>query len=311
MSKNGLRSRAAAAAGSPAARLTAIVLVLAAALGAVLGVSLLHRPSRPSAVSADPVTVKRALSSTAALFGDSVQAEVDVVSRDADVPAGTVRVATSFAPFTVVSRKVERSHLGGSSLLRTRITLQCLTRACLPPAGGRLVQFRPIVVRFAKDGAGASTVVPWEPLQLSSRLPQGVAGIGVIDTAPPVDPRFAHSPGTIRLVLLVATVLLALGGTVLVVTALWPPAFGARRRWAKLSPLERSLLLVEAAAGSEDEAGRRRTLDQLALRLGEAQSPQLELETRALAWGQAPPEPQDLTLLAAEVRATLNGKVRS
>ena len=117
----------------------------------------------------------------------------------------------------------------------------------------------------------------------------------MIDTAPPLDPRFARSPDAVRLVLLVATVLLALGGAALVVSALWPPSLRARRRWAKLSPLERSLLLVEAAARQRDETERRRTLDQLALRLGEARSPQLELQTRALAWGEAPPEPDDLT----------------
>ena len=310
MSRSGFRSRAAATAGSPTSRVAAIVLVLGVALTAVLGASFVDRPSASKPVLADPVTVKRALSTTAALFGDRVVAEVDVVSRDANVPPGSVRVGTSFEPFTVVSRKVERAHVGGASLLRTTVALQCLTRACLPPAGGRVVRFLPIVVSYAKDGEQRKAVVPWEPLQVSSRLPRGVAGIGVIDTAPPLDPRFARSPDTLHLVLLIATVLLALGGAVLVVTALRPPSLRARRRWEKLSPLERSLALVEAAAASEDETERRRTLDQLALCLGEAQSPQLELQTRELAWGQAPPEPRELTLLAAEVRATLNGKVR-
>ena len=86
--------------------------------------------------------------------------------------------------------------------------------------------------------------------------------------------------------LLVATVLLALIGAMLVVWALRPASLRAGRQWARLSPLERSLLLVEAAAGSESESERRRTLDRLALRLGEAQSPQLEQQTRALAWGE-------------------------
>ena len=310
MSARRLRSRAAAAARTPVARLTTIVLVVGAALAAVLVASLVDRSSAPAALPADPVTVKRALSTSAALFGDPVEAEVDVVTRDADVAAGSVRVGTSFAPFTVVSRVVERGHVGGVSLLRTRITLQCLTRSCLAPARGRLVQFPPIVVRYAKDGAVTATVVPWGLMQVGSRLPQEAAGAEVIDTAPPLDPRFARSPHTVRLVLLLATLLLAVGGVVLLVAALWPPSLRARRRWEQLSPLERSLLLVEAAADGEDEIGRRRTLDQLALRLEEEQSPHLELQTRELAWGKAPPEREDLTRLAAEVRETLNGKVR-
>ena len=106
----------------------------ALALAAVLAASLVAPAAAPSGALADPVTVKRALSSTAALFGDPVEAEVDVVSRMRTCPRGSVRVGTSFAPFTVVSRKVDRAHVGGASLLRTTVTLQCLTRACLPPA---------------------------------------------------------------------------------------------------------------------------------------------------------------------------------
>ena len=94
-------------------------------------------------------------------FGDTIAAEVDVVSRDKDVPAGSVRVGTSFAPFTVVSRKIDRAHVGGASLQRTRVTLQCVTRACLPPVGGHFVALRPTVVSYAKAGRQAQTVIPW------------------------------------------------------------------------------------------------------------------------------------------------------
>ncbi len=302
-----LRRRSGEAARSPAVRVAVIALVLGAALAALLAVALLHRPQTPPLALAGPVTVNWALSTTAVVFGDTVAAEVDVVSRDKDVPAGSVRVATFFAPFTVVARKVDRSHVGGASLLRTRITLQCVTRACLPPTAGHVVALRPAVVSYTKGGRQAQTVISWSRLHVSSRLPQGAAGVGVIDTPPPLDPRFARSPDTVRVVLLVATVLLALIGAALVVWALWPASLRARRQWARLSPLERSLLLVEAAAGNESETERRRTLDRLALRLGEAQSPKLEQQTRALAWREDPPAPDDLTSLAAEVRTTLNG----
>lgn len=313
MRTSDLRTRGAAAVDSPIVRALAIAVVLGLALVAMLVTVLWHRPPGPAAVLADPVTVKRALSSTSVLFGDPVEAEVNVVTRDASVAPASVRVNTSFAPFSVVSKKVERADVGGISLLRTRITLQCLRRACLPPpGGGRVVQFEPITVGYSRDGRASSLVVPWGPLQVSSRIPPGVAtGIGIIDTAPPLDPQFRRSPELVQWVLRLAVLILALAGAVLVVAALWPPSFRARRRWARLSPLERSLLLVEAAAGSEDEVERRSTLDQLALRLGEARAPDLERQTQALAWGQAPPEPEALALLAARVRATLNGKVRA
>jgi hypothetical protein len=289
-------------------RIGAIALVLGVALAALLAVVLLHRPEPRRAALAGPVTVNWALSTTAIAFGDTVAAEIDVASRNRDVPPASVHVATSFAPLTVVSTKVDRTHAGGSSLLRTRVTMQCVTRACLPPTDGRLVRLPAAVVSYEKAGRPARTTIPWSPLRVSSRVPGGQAAL--IDTPPALDPHFARSPNVIRALLLAATVLLALGGAVLVASALWPPSRRAHRRWARLSPLERSLLLVEAAAGSESETERRRTLDLLALRLGEARSPELELQTRALAWGEKPPERDDLTLLAADVRSTLNGAVR-
>ena len=98
------------------------------------------------------------------------------------------------------------------------------------------------------------------------------------------------------LFLLVAAVL-GLAGAALVVTALWPPSYLAQRRRRRLSPLERSLQQVEAAAQGDDEAARRRTLDDLATHLGEIPSPSLEVRTRALAWGQSPPDPEALARL--------------
>jgi hypothetical protein len=85
----------------------------------------------------------------------------------------------------------------------------------------------------------------------------------------------------------------------------------AQRRRRRLSPLERSLQRVEAAAQNDDEPTRRRTLDDLATHLGDVPAPSLELQTRAIAWGQSPPDSEALTLLAAQVRTALNGGVQA
>jgi hypothetical protein len=308
-----LRGRAAALADKPAARLLVIGLVLGAAVAAVLVAVILHRPSSSPEMLENPVTVKRVLSTTAALFGDPVEAEIDVYTNDRRVPPGSVDVRTDFRPYRVVTTKVERVSQGDVSLLRTRISLQCLARRCLPPqqGGERLVQFRPGAVRYRQDGRAMLALVPWRPLQLSSRLPLDSApSLGIIDAPPPLEPRFAHSPEKLRALLLLAAAILGLAGAALVVTALWPRSFWSQRRLRRLSPLERSLLEVEAAARSDDESVRRRTLDQLATRLGEVPSQSLEAQTRALAWGQSPPAPEALTLLAEHVRTALNGGVR-
>ncbi len=116
--------------------------------------------------------------------------------------------------------------------------------------------------------------------------------MGIVDSAPPLEPRFERSPETLRTLFLLTAAVLGLAGAALVVTALWPPSYLAQRRRRRLSPLERSLQQVEAAAEGDDEAARRRTLDDLATHLGEIPSPSLEVRTRALAWGAEPARPR-------------------
>jgi len=313
VSRAGLRARAAALTDAPVARLLAIGLILGVAVAAVLGILLVDRPASTALPLDDPITVKRSLSASAALFGDPVDAEVDVYSNDARIAARSVRVATSFGPYRVAATTVDRMHRGDVSLLRTRISLECLTQACLPRKGGaRLFRFPPIAVTYRSGGREERVLVPWEPLQVSSRLPADAsARVGIVDSAPPLEPRFERSPETLRALFLLAAAALGLAGAALVVTALWPPAYLAERRRRRLAPLERSLLQVEAAAEGDDEAERRRALDDLATHLGEIPSPSLEVRTRALAWGQSPPDPEALARLTEQVRATLNGGARA
>ena len=151
-------------------------------------------------------------------------------------------------------------------------------------------------------------LVPWETLQLSSRLPAS-AGVGVsiphrrssrgssarpsaADAAPRRQRPCSAYGGCAR----------RHGPLAAVVPGPTP--------WLRLTPLERSFCRSEAAT-SDDETMRRQTLDDLATRLGEIPSPSLESRTRALAWGQSPPEPEALTLLAEQVRTALERGVAS
>ena len=313
MSKAGFRERAAAFADTPAARLLAIGLILVAAAAAVLVIFLVDRPSSTVRPLDDPITVKRSLSTSATLFGDPVEAEVDVYSDDTRIAARSVRISTSFRPYRVAATRVDHRHQGDVSLLRTRISLECLTQACLPPRGKvRVLRFPPLAVTYRSGGRPERILAPWEPLQVSSRLPADTkARVGIFDSAPPLESRFERSPQTLRTLFLLAAAALGLAGAALVVTALLPPSFLAQRRQRRLSPLERSLQQVEAAAEGDDEASRRRTLDDLATHLGEIPSPSLEVRTRALAWGEGPPDQEALTRLAEQVRATLNGGAKT
>jgi HAMP domain-containing protein len=308
----GLQARAAALANKPAVRLLAVGAVLGTALAAVLVAMLGHRQASSAHLLGDPLVVNGALSTSAALFGDPLEADVDVYSNDRSIEAGSVTISTDFRPYRVAATRISRSSQGGVSLLRTRISLECLTHNCLPPKGGvRVITFPSATVSYRASGRGARALVPWEPLQLSSRLPlKTTPRVGIVDSAPPLQSRFERSPETLSALFLLVAAALGLVGAALFVTALWSRSFLSRRRRRPLSPLERSLQRVEAAAQS-DEPTRRRTLDDLATHLGDVPAPALELQTRAIAWGQSPPDPEVLTLLAAQVRTALNGGVRA
>jgi hypothetical protein len=286
--------------------------LLTAGAVAALAVTSAHAASPTPTLLNDPITVVRDLSTTSALFGDPVGAEIDVYTDARRVPAGSVRLRARFGPYRAVSTTVEHSSRGGLALSRTRITLQCLTRACLPEQGKtRIVRFPAATITYVQDGRARTVAVPWQPLQVSSRVPAGAAaGLGLVDAAPRLDPGFARPPWIVRTLLLVAAALLGIIGAWLLVSALWPSGYLSGRRWRRLSPLERSLERVEAAARSDDEGERRRTLDELATRLADVPAPALEGQTRALAWGASPPRPEALTDIAGQVRTTLNGEVR-
>lgn len=307
-----LRSRVVRLWDRPATRAAAIAIVLCAVVAGFLAAFLVSRPHPEPALLDPPITIKQALSTSATLFGDSIEAEVDVYTDDGTIDPRSVRVSTDFTPYRAVATRVDRARLGHVSLLRSRIVLACLTKACVPPrAASGLLNFRPLRVTYRTGTGDASIDVPWTQIQLSSRLPRDPAALlGTIDTPPPLDPGFAVSPALLRTVLLLGAALLALVGAALVVTGVWPPSFYALHRWHRLSPLERSLLQVEAAAHSGDETVRRHVLDELANRLAEVPSPSLEARTRSLAWGASTPEPEALSLVAKQVRTSLNGGSR-
>ena len=296
----GIRSRS-------AVRLAAIAVVLGAvAAGFVV---LLSSPARVQPTLLDqPITVKRALSTTTALFGDRIGAEVDVYTDDRAIDPGSVRLRPDFRPYRAVATTVGRSRRGHVSLLRTRISLACLTKVCVPPSTGVILRFRPLRITYRAGASARTRDVSWEPIQLLSRVPADPsARVGVVDTAPPLDPRFGISPTLLRWLFGLVAAALALVGAALAVGGLWPPLFSLFRRARPLSLLEASLVEVETAARLGDEQARRRVLEQLATRLGELPAPSLEAETRSLAWAETVPEPDALTQLAQQVRASLNG----
>jgi hypothetical protein len=291
----------------PLARLLAGAIVLVAFL-ALLAVAL--RPSsKPSPqLLHTPITVARSLSPTAASFGDPLEAEIVVYTDDQRIDPASVRVDTNFRPYEVVSTKRDRSGPGNVSLFRTRITLSCLSSACLAPReGSRVFQFRPLSVSYRQGAQARGLEGPWDPVRVHSRLDQNPQ---LVDAPPDLEANLRVPPRVAQLVLALLAAGLALLGATLVVTGLWPRFPYTLRRWRRLTPLEQALAQLDAAAGIDDEGARRRVLDQLATRLNEHDLAALEHHSRALAWRQAAPEPEELDLLGEHVRRSLNGSVR-
>ena len=149
-----LRARAGSLAAKPAVRIVALAAVAVAALAGFLAVFLVSTRQTPSVLLERPVTIKRTLSTTAALFGDRIEAEVDVYSDDRTVEPGSVRVHTSFTPYRAADTRVDRERRDGVSLLQTRIVLD------VPDAGLR-----------ASPGRRASLPLPTAHGDLPSREP--------------------------------------------------------------------------------------------------------------------------------------------
>jgi hypothetical protein len=252
----------------------------------------------------DPITVKRSLSSASALFGDTITAQVDVLTDDAVIDPYSVSVGIDLRPYRTVSTDVDRTRRGSVSLLHTVVRLRCLTSACLPRRDGQPFSFEPLEVRYRLGREEGVERIPWRALAVHSRLSSDPsAPLGVVDTPPELSADFARSPTLLRFALGALALVLALVGVLLVVQGLWPQFFYSLKAWRRLTPLEQAIVQVEAAAGLEDETVRRRALDQLATQLDSAGAAELGLETRGLAWAADAPDRAELAGLVTRIRA--------
>ncbi|HEY7380690.1 MAG TPA: hypothetical protein VH572_05730 [Gaiella sp.] len=292
----------------PLARLLVGALLLVPLLALLVLTQLPAARESPARLVRGPVTVTGSLSPTTALFGDRVEAEIAVYTNDERIDPDSVRVESDFAPYEVVSRQSVRSRQGHVSLLETTFSLSCLTLDCLAPRqGGRVFRFPPLTVSFRQDNRERSLQSAWDPIRVYSRLGENPR---LVDAPPALDTGFRVSPTLMQIVLGLLATGLALVGTAFVVAGLWPRFPYSLRLWRRLSPLEQALAQLDAAARIDDEQTRRQVLDQLATRLGEQELTVLERESRALAWGEAAPQPDELALIGERVRTSTNGGSR-
>jgi hypothetical protein len=258
------------------------------------------------------------------LFGDTIEARVDVVVDPTRIDPGSVRVAAAFSPWEIVDAP-RRTRIDSDTMshLRTTYVLRCLSVLCLSPGQSTQTVFPSTRMTFSttrRAGRPAQTRtarINWPVMTVFSRYStssfegrQGLVTPWHADllTFPALSLRL---PWGLLLVVLVGSGLLLLvaGGTL--VYAAWPrravapPPEPEEPPPPPLSPLEQALALLEDAARSNGAEQRRRSLELVAEVLEEWGDTELARAARDLAWSESNPAVEQTSHLATRVRESL------
>jgi hypothetical protein len=271
-------------------------LVACVAVGSLVLVSLGSGGSPPA--DAPKPSAKATLSSRSVLFGDRVEAKLDLI-----LPRRLAGIAfrghPDFHPFQIVSSHVDRVELGGGfERISLRYGLTCLSQHCLGGGSAIRVQFSPASISIP----GGSLHAVWPPLLEVGRA-QDVSrpvtdGLDSVPAAfPGLQPRRAADEA-----------LIAAGASLLVLLVAW---FFLRRRVrrrralaAQAVPLLQTLLARVEAGLPEDVLYRQRhALDALAVELRHRRiNGSLALDAERLAWAPEEPDPEAIRHLVAQIR---------
>lgn len=275
------------------------------------------------AVSPD-VQAQGSLSPRIALFGDTIKARVDVTLDRSLYDVGSVRVATTLAPWEIVG-KAERARrdVGATTHLSTTFVLRCLTDACTPVRAASPLDFLAARVTYRELGDESarreSIEVDWPQLVAYSRIIPAESEVSTsgatiswrADVASLPGVSYRAAPGVVLLLLLSGGIGLAGAGFGLAYLA-WPrrkpapPPEPAPEPLPSLTPLEQALVVLEESARSDGAGEQRRALELVAEELEKWGDADLSGSARMLAWSPDVPGVEQTTALAARVRAELD-----
>ena len=296
--------------------LVAVALVIAG------GAILLLRDSDADESTVRPLRARAMLSDRIVVFGDTVQARVDVALDLRHVNPNTVKVRATFDAWQrVVPAQVTRTDAGSSSHIRITYVLRCLKQACVPARDSIPFAFKPARVEFVNRAGGRGLLrAPFPRLIVNTRIVPGdlaTAAPWRIDVTSVPEPSYRTSPSLLLALLIGGSLLLFACGGVLA-WAGWPrhhlvePVPEPEPEPELLpTPLEQALELLEDAARGNGAADQRRSLELVAEVLGErGEGDDLARAARALAWSPTAPRLEDTKQLALRVRATLEEELR-
>jgi hypothetical protein len=272
-------------------------------------------------IAFEDIGARAVLSPRTVLFGDLVNARVEVIIENTVVDPDSVRVAISFAPWAIVGQP-ERTQrdAGTKTYLRTSWVLRCLISPCVPSGQVAPLEFDAARVSYVKDGKRTSAPVQWPLLTVYSRFASanfeggsqaGPATPWRADLLTMPEVSYRVSPWVVVGLALALGAAFAAGGIALAVVA-WPrrtpapPPEPEPEPLPQLTPLEQALELLEDASREDGVEDRRRSLELVAEVL-EAHEGAGDIVRRAkvLAWSEEAPAVHDTSGLAASVRSRL------
>jgi hypothetical protein len=303
-----------------------IALGLAVAVaGAALAIVLLSRDGSTEHVGlpigSEGLSARTSITPRAQLFGEDVVARLEVlVDRDVIDP-DTISIETNFKPYRATAKpRLERTDQERMTRLRYTMPLECLEDACAPRSTRKDVRFPPARVRsrgrvvqrpawpVLTMGSRLQNPVTDESENFNARTREPTTGLDWRAEVRVATPTWRIAP-TEATVLLVGLAMGLLGASFFFVTLAYPGL--ARRLWrrpAKLSPLERALLVLQHASDRGEETEHRVALDDLATELRALGARELAGTAYALAWDEPPPAVERTAGLSESVRELITGR---
>ena len=261
----------------------------------------------------EPIVGTALLAPEQHLFGDPVDARVELIVDTERVDPDSVEIGANFEPYTQLRPvEVSRSEDGSITKLRYDYVLGCLAARCLPTGTGR-VELGGVAVNYLRRGESEpdAATVEWVPIKAAGRidpneLEQAALRSDLRDLPPP---SYSVSPRTVELIALVLALLCALGAVVLILRLLPLDRLATRlgaRFLDKRSSLEQALALVRESSESGSPEEERRALERLAVELRRARNPELAENASRLAWSSGQPVPAGVDPLSDQVERVIS-----
>jgi hypothetical protein len=252
------------------------------------------------------------------LFGDLLDARVDVLVDPRRVDPGSVQLDARFRPYAVRSQSTRVARgVGRASLVEFRYAIQCITASCIglmsqgtgAKVSTKAIQLPPAkLTARARDGSPVALPVTWPTFAVHSRLSAPEIALSTPQAEPTFSPppvSWNVSPGVLGGAAVSAAALLVLGAGWLVATTLLGDTrrLRPRRIPAHLTPVERALRLAEHAARTGELDEERKALQRLAVELRRAGNRELAGRAGRLAWSEGEPSSDTVGALAEAVRS--------